>query len=262
MRRRVVALGVVSGPILMISACTVALLLTCAVGWLVSGPDDESRLIRIMSVAPLATPQAYFSQTAEGSGQEVQTVAQSSAEQANPQAQVFDEAVLAAHEEVEEALGFSLPVGSVNSISQEGVATRLVVPRLNLDAPVTLSPIENQTWKVDHLGTDLIGHLEGTAPPGSASNIVLAAHVTVDSGVYGPFADLASLQPGDEIYVYYGEEIFAYTIDDYQTVDRTAIEVTHPTNTGRVTLITCSNWSSAEGRYIDRLVVTGQLSES
>lgn len=262
MRRKIVALGVVSGPVFIISACTIALMLTCAVGWLISGPDDESRLIRIMSVAPLATPQAYFTQTTGSDDQNDQAAFQPPANPVDTQAQPFDEAVLAAHKEIEEALGFSLPVGSVNSITQEGVATRLVIPRLNLDAPITLSPIENQTWKVDHLSTDKVGHLEGTAPPGTASNMVLAAHVTVSAGVYGPFAKLSSLQPGDQVYVYYGDKIFEYLIDDYQMVDRTAIEVTHPTNQGQVTLITCSNWSEDEGRYVDRLVVTGHLSES
>ncbi|MCB0192354.1 MAG: sortase [Anaerolineae bacterium] len=261
MRQKLLALGVVSGPLLLISACTIAMLFTCMLGWLLSGPDTEAGLVRIMQLAPLATPQAYFTQSTEAPAQNTEAAFQPPASQNVVEPEPVDEAVLAAHQEVEDALGFSLPIGSVNSITHEGVATRLVIPQLNLDAPIVLSPIENQTWRVEDLGTDKVGHLEGTAPPGSASNIVLAAHVTVSSGVYGPFAKLSTLQPGDQIYVYYGEEIFEYVIDEYQTVDRTAIEVTHPTNQGRVTLITCSNWSSAEGRYIERLVVTGHLNQ-
>jgi hypothetical protein len=52
---------------------------------------------------------------------------------------------------VEEVLGFALPPNTVNSVTQAGVATRLVIPKLNLDAPVLIAPIKNQTWKVDHL---------------------------------------------------------------------------------------------------------------
>ncbi|MCB0168742.1 MAG: hypothetical protein KDI79_31230, partial [Anaerolineae bacterium] len=180
MRRNIVALGIVSGPVLIVFSCVLGLMLTCAGGWWLSGPDDESRLVRIMSLAPLATPQAYFTQPTEDSiTPDGETVFQPSAAPGEEyQPPVYDEAELAAHQEVENALGFSLPVGSVNSITHEGVATRLVIPRLNLDAPVVLSPIENQTWQVDDLGTDKVGHLEGTAPPGSNSNIVLAAHVT------------------------------------------------------------------------------------
>jgi LPXTG-site transpeptidase (sortase) family protein len=122
-----------------------------------------------------------------------------------------------------------------------------------------LSPIENQTWQVEHLGESYVGHLEGTAPPGSESNIVLAAHVTVSAGVYGPFADLANLGAGDQIFVYYGDQIYEYIVDGYETVDRTAIEVTYPSQTGQITLITCTNWDGQEGRYLERLIVKGRL---
>jgi LPXTG-site transpeptidase (sortase) family protein len=104
-----------------------------------------------------------------------------------------------------------------------------------------------------------IGHLEGTAPPGSKSNIVLAGHITLAAGVYGPFAGLAQLAPGDVLFVYYGQERFQYVVDGHQMVDRTSIEVTYPSETGQVTLITCNNWDDAEGRYLERLVVTGHL---
>jgi LPXTG-site transpeptidase (sortase) family protein len=99
-----------------------------------------------------------------------------------------------------------------------------------VDAPVVLSPIQNQTWQVDHLG-QAVGHLEGTAPPGSNSNIVLAGHVTLSAGVYGPFAGLAQLAAGDVVTVYYGDQQFNYLVDDYQTVDRTAVDVTYPSET-------------------------------
>ena len=162
--------------------------------------------------------------------------------------------------EIEEALGFAVPEGAVNSITQEGLANRLVIPKLSLDAPIVLSPIENQTWQVDHLG-QAVGHLEGSAAPGSNSNIVLAGHITLSAGVYGPFAGLAQLAPGDVIIVYDEGQAFQYITDGYQVVDRTAIEVTDPTETGQITLITCSNWDRNEGRYLDRMVVTGRLVE-
>jgi LPXTG-site transpeptidase (sortase) family protein len=127
-----------------------------------------------------------------------------------------------------------------------------------VDAPVVLSPIQNQTWQVDHLG-QVVGHLEGTAPPGSDSNIVLAGHVTLSAGVYGPFAGLGQLAAGDAVTVYYGDQQFNYLVDEYQTVDRTAIEVTYPSETGQITLITCNNWSDEESRYIQRLIVRGHL---
>jgi LPXTG-site transpeptidase (sortase) family protein len=107
-----------------------------------------------------------------------------------------------------------------------------------------------------------VGHLEGTAPPGTNSNIVLAGHITLAEGGYGPFASLGKLTPGDELYVYYGEQRYKYIIDDYQVVERTAIEVTYPSQRGEVTLITCTNWSDQEGRYLERLVIKGYLAGS
>jgi LPXTG-site transpeptidase (sortase) family protein len=141
----------------------------------------------------------------------------------------------------------------------EHPATRLVVPTMNLDVAVVLSPIVNQTWKVDHLGEDLVGHLEGTASPGAPSNLVLAGHVTLAHNVYGPFAGLGNLQPGDTIIVYDGDEPYTYIVDYRQLVARTAVDVTYPTSTGRVTLITCSNWSDQLGAYQERLIVVGHL---
>lgn len=259
MKQRLIALGLVGSPLALAVACTVLVALSCSAGWLFFGTENQSRLIRIVQLAPLVTPQA-------GGVAEAIIAPDESSGFLAPQPGVASSQPLApengqsfSQEEINQARGFSLPEGSVNAITQEGVATRLVVPKLGLDAPVALSPIENQTWKVDHLGTTTVGHLEGTARPGANSNIVLAAHVTVDVGVYGPFAHLSDLLPGDSVYVYYGTEQFEYVIDDYQLVDRSAIQVTHPSNTARLTLITCSNWSSEEGRYLERLVVGGYL---
>ena len=141
----------------------------------------------------------------------------------------------------------------------EQQATRLVIPAMELDAPVIISPIENQTWRVDHLGTDFVGHLEGTASPGASSNVVLAGHVTVAHNVYGPFAGLGELQPGDPIIVYVDDQPFTYVVDYRNLVERTDVEVAFPTDTGRVTLITCSNWSDELGAYQQRMIVVGHL---
>lgn len=69
-------------------------------------------------------------------------------------------------------------------VVQPGVASRLVIPKVDINHPVLFAPIANGTWMVDHLGQS-IGHLEGTAPPGSGSNMVLAGHVTLSAGVLG-----------------------------------------------------------------------------
>ncbi|MEM7342922.1 MAG: sortase, partial [Chloroflexota bacterium] len=160
--------------------------------------------------------------------------------------------------DIEEILGFSLPEESVNSVTEIGLANRIIIPRLNLDTDVLIAPIKDQTWQVDHL-EQAVGHLEGTASPGSNSNLVLAGHVTLEGGVYGPFAGLGLLEPGDVILVQEGGVQYEYIIDSHQTVDRTAVEVTYPSDSGKITLITCNNWDHVEGRYIERLIVQGHL---
>jgi LPXTG-site transpeptidase (sortase) family protein len=135
----------------------------------------------------------------------------------------------------------------------------LVIPAMNLDVPVVLAPIVSATWQVDHLGTDKVGHLEGTASPGDPSNVVLAAHVTTAHRVYGPFAGMGRLQPGDEIIVYSGDLAFTYVVDYRKLVERTDVDVVYPTETGRVTLLTCNKWSDEHQSYQQRLAVVGQL---
>jgi LPXTG-site transpeptidase (sortase) family protein len=259
MRRRNLSFLAIVLLLLFVLACGVSIVAIGIIGWRWSGQEDGSRSIRIIPLPSLSTATTSDSQPGDAGGQipsegeEAAPVAptESATSEAGAAPPVFEQSQAAPE--------LALPPGSVNSITQEGVGTRLVIPKLNLDAPIILSPLEGESWKVDHLGTDYVGHLEGTAPPGSSSNIVLAAHVTVSAGVYGPFANLAGLSTGDEVYVYEGEQAFKYIIDDYQIVDRTAIDVTYPSEQGQITLITCTNWSSQEGRYIERVVLKGYL---
>ena len=261
MKRRIIALGIVSP--LLLATCIVGILLLGVVSWLIFKPERSPQAIRkIVTVRPLPHPMRIAAEKAnEPSTVEAPSTSASEVEAAGIETENHPAGVEKAPTptpNIEEVLGFALPPNTVNSVTQTGVATRLVIPKLNLDVPVFIAPIENQTWKVDHLG-QAVGHLEGTAPPGSDSNIVLAGHVTLAAGVYGPFAGLAQLAPGDLVIVYEGDKEFHYAVDGYHTVDRTAIEVTHPTDTGQITLITCSNWNREIGRYDQRIVVKGHL---
>jgi LPXTG-site transpeptidase (sortase) family protein len=255
-RKFITTIGLISPLIL--AGCAGALLLASIGGWYLLKPEDQSRIIRIVPLAPLQTPPAEPPPQIIQVPAEAATPASGSAPVAAGESAAPAPAPASPIDAIAEVLGFSLPPGSVNSVIHEGVANRIIIPKLNLDSPVVLSPIKDQTWQVDHLG-QAVGHLEGTAPPGSDSNIVLAGHVTLSAAVYGPFAGLGQLVAGDEVIVYEGETPFKYIVDSFQTVDRTAVDVTYPTNTGQITLITCNNWSNEEGRYTQRLIVKGHL---
>lgn len=252
-----------AGPLLLFVICGASLLLAGLIGWFVFSSTDDGRLIQIAPLAPLAT----FVAEPSPAGVETEAVPPAAPE-ANPeqatttngQAEPLQPMPLP-DANVAEILGFDLPEGAVNSITQEGVASRLVIPKLKLDAPVVVAPIKDQSWQVDHLGQK-VGHLEGTAVPGSNSNVVLAGHITLAQGVYGPFAGLAQLSPGDILTVYQGGQKFDYMVDGYDIVERTAIDVTYPTSTGQLTLITCNNWNSETGQYEQRLVVKSHLASN
>lgn len=249
MKHKLIAILGIASPLFLVG-CAVAVLLSGTICWFLLGSEQQSQIVRIIPVAPLATPATLPETPAEAAAAPPAPV-----EQVAPPVSPINPAPA---DIIEEVLGFALPAGSVNSVTQEGVATRVVIPKIGVDAPVLLSPIKDQTWQVDHLG-QAVGHLEGTAPPGSNSNIVLAGHVTLTKDVYGPFAGLGQLTTGDTVTVYYGDQPFNYMIDTLQTVDRTAVEVTYPSESGQITLITCNNWNSEEGRYIERLIVKGHL---
>lgn len=282
MKRRFLALGLI-GPV-MLSMCLAAVLLAGVVGWFLweSTPPPQVA-VQVATIAPLATQSATHTPTATTepeSGAELPT-ATPTRDPATPTAPLLvPDAPPTVSTQGAGGSGnnnnsnssnnnnppaarpqepLALPPNTVSTVNTAELATRLVLPKLEIDAPVVLSPIENQTWKVNHLGDMLVGHLEGTAPPGAQSNMVLAAHITLDTGVYGPFADLSQMSAGDLIIVYRGEQRFQYVVDEVQTVARTSVEVTYPTDSARVTLITCDTWNRAAGRYENRLVVTGRL---
>lgn len=261
MKRKLIILVSMASPVLIAVTCLTALLLAGLGGWLILGSPDQARIIRIAPLAPLTLPGPS---TAEEGEAEAAAEASAPVTAQDPSPAMEDQAaaqpVPPTPADVEEILGFPLPDGSVNSITQEGVATRLVIPKLDLDAPIVVSPIKDQTWQVDHLG-QAIGHLEGTARPGSNSNVVLAGHVTLAEGVYGPFAGLGQLKEGDLLVIYEGDQKFTYKVDGYQIVERTAIDVTYPSQSGQVTLITCNNWNEETNRYEQRLVVKGHLTD-
>ncbi len=243
MQRRFIVFGIVGT--LLLATCGAGIVLLSLTGWLFFSPTEKSRLIQIAPVVPLNTPVAVVTQE----------------EVVSPP--VLVPAALT------QPLATNTPTPALVSLNttpsptpiQKGVATRIVIPKLSLDAPVLFSPVENGTWKVDHLG-QAVGHLEATAPPGSESNIVLAGHVTLATGEYGPFASLSQLAPGDLVIVYEADQKFFYVIESSQTVDRNSVGVTYPSNTGQITLVTCINWNNEEGRYSDRLVVRGRLIKS
>ncbi len=133
-------------------------------------------------------------------------------------------------------------------VAQSSTApTRIVIPKIQVDAPV----VGDVTWKALKQG---VGHLPGSANPGERGNLYLAAH----NDIFGEiFRHLDKLEPGDEYFVYGGEQKFRYVVKEKRIIQPTDVEVMGPTTEPVATLQTCYPY------LIDthRLVVIGELAE-
>jgi len=125
--------------------------------------------------------------------------------------------------------------------------TRIVIPRIKVDAPI----VGDVSWEALKMG---VGHLPGSANPGERGNLYLAAH----NDIFGEiFRYLEELEPGDEYFIYSGEESFRYVVKEKRIINPTDVEVMLPTTEPVATLQTCYPY------LVDthRLVVIGELAE-
>ncbi len=130
---------------------------------------------------------------------------------------------------------------------QVQAATRIVIPKINVDAPI----IAGVTWEDLKKG---VGHLPGSAQPGQRGNLYLAAH----NDIFGEiFRYLEKLDPGDEYYIYAGETKFTYVVREKRIINPTDVEVMLPTTEPVATLQSCYPY------LIDthRIVIIGDLVE-
>lgn len=136
--------------------------------------------------------------------------------------------------------------------------TKLIIPRLAVEADMIEAPIVAQQWDVSRL-TNQVAHLERTAYPGQPGNAVLAGHVTIPDAGWGPFRDLETLQAGDRIFFEDGDNVYMYEVTDQLFVQPTDVWVAYPTDDTRLTLITCAGWSDEVEEYTQRIVVVAML---
>jgi sortase A len=125
--------------------------------------------------------------------------------------------------------------------------TRIVIPKIKIDAPI----VAGVTWEDLKKG---VGHLPGSANPGERGNLYLAAH----NDIFGEiFRHLDKLEPGDEYFIYGGEQKFRYVVKEKRIIEPTEVDVMRPTTEPVATLQSCYPY------LIDthRIVVIGELAE-
>lgn len=148
---------------------------------------------------------------------------------------------------VQPASGHTSTAPAIKVSQAANPPTRIVIPKINVDAPI----VGDVTWEALKQG---VGHLPGSANPGERGNLYLAAH----NDIFGEiFRYLNNLEPGDEYFVYSGEQKFRYVVKEKRIIEPTDVEVMLPTTEPVATLQTCYPY------LVDthRLVVIGELAE-
>jgi sortase A len=128
-----------------------------------------------------------------------------------------------------------------------GQATRIRLPRIQVDAPV----VQGDGW--EQLKKGVGQNLSvGLVNPGEEGNLILSAH----NDIFGEiFRDLDRLNPGDEVILYTSQRAYTYLVTNTQIVEPTQVDVMGPAEQPVVTLISCYPYLKDN----KRIVVTARL---
>jgi sortase A len=123
----------------------------------------------------------------------------------------------------------------------------LRIPKIRLEAPVLPGTDDGTLDRA-------VGHIEGTAKPGTEGNSGLAGHRD------GFFRGLKDISPGDVIELDTIQGTDAYRVERTWVVDPDDVSVLDPTPARALTLVTCYPFyyvGSAPRRFIVRAVLAG-----
>ncbi len=137
----------------------------------------------------------------------------------------------------------------------------IVIPKLGANAKViaNVDPFNSRTYQ--NALTRGVAHAKGTGVPGSAGNVFLFSHSSVNfyeaTRYNSVFYLLTKLEAGDEIILYYKGEKYTYRVSSKRTVSATAVQYLKAMGGERetVTLMTC--WPP--GTTFKRLLVLAEL---
>ncbi len=134
----------------------------------------------------------------------------------------------------------------------------LVIPALSrLNMPIVPLLIVNGVWDETRLGAHEVGLLQTTGRwPGDALAMVLAAHVTLEGGVRGPFYGLAALQTNARVMVQtYDGRLWRYRVIGRRLLRPGDVKAIYQRDGRRLFLLTCATWSQRKQAYAHRLLV-------
>jgi LPXTG-site transpeptidase (sortase) family protein len=134
----------------------------------------------------------------------------------------------------------------------------LEIPSLGVQMPIVGVPLTGEGWDVTWL-SDSAGYLANTAFPTWEGNTAIAGHVTLPSGLPGPFAQLGKLGFGDEIVIHAWGLRYTYQVRLLERVLPSDFSVFGHEEYDWVTLITCGDYNEYLDKYESRLVTRAVL---
>jgi sortase A len=134
---------------------------------------------------------------------------------------------------------------SQSTVSPQQMLTRVVIPKIKLDAIVVEGVSPRQL-------SEGPGHLDQTAMPGEPGNAVITAHRDTF------FRHIYELNTGDEITVLRNGQTFRFAVTGKKVVKPDDVSVLRPTPDAQLTLITCYP-TYYIGPAPERLVVFSKL---
>lgn len=156
------------------------------------------------------------------------------------------------------------PASGTQPVVDTAAITRLVIPAINVDAPVAVKGLGLQGVMEAPDDPAHVVWYDFSARPGAGGNAVFAGHVDFASVGPAVFWNLQNLKPQDVIEVHLADGAsYRYRVTAMDTFDDATApldRIVGSTPKASVTLITCAgNFNRATQRYDQRLVVRGEL---
>ncbi|MEH0928186.1 class F sortase [Micromonospora sp. CPCC 205558] len=139
-----------------------------------------------------------------------------------------------------------------------GPPTRVRVPRIGVDSPLTVLGLDRAGVLIPPTGFDTAGWYGGGPAPGDTGPAVLAGHLDSRRGP-AVFARLGELRPGDLVQVWRGGQRLSFRVTGSLRTRKdqfpTAV-VYGPTPGAELRLVTCGgDFDRRRGHYVDNVVV-------
>jgi sortase A len=151
----------------------------------------------------------------------------------------------------------STPVVATQASAIVPAANTIIIPKINVDAPVNYLASVQESDIETALETGVV-HYGNTALPGQNGNVAIFGHSSNDWWEPGNFKFvfvlLDKLSPGDQVTIDYQSHRYVYQVISSKVVAPTDVSVLDPSSTPTLSLITCT----PPGTSLNRLVVTAK----